>query len=352
MKNLILYFSATGNTARLAGIVEAELRAAGQEVATATMSSGGPVPDCAGIDRLVVAFPVLSFSAPSFVKSFLRRLPGGARAGGKPIRAAVIACSGGDGTMALPGVAAMLGRRGYEVRQSLEAAYPENWIQMGGVPRDEAAAERGLERGDATARRIAGRIAADEIELIEVGAGKRLVNLVVGFLFGAFGRRFLGKLFVADERCSSCALCARTCPAGTIIMKKGRRARPFWRMNCENCNRCMNVCPEAAINTSILNIVLQFASIGTLLVVGIRAADDFLWPLIEPLLAPGLESSAHILLIAITVVAAHLFSIGPADYFVYRWLRRVPGLRRAFGLSFSRGFRRYKAPGFKPEKVE
>jgi len=242
-----------------------------------------------------------------------------------------------------------LRRRGYDVVFGAEAAYAENWTEMGGVPPDEETAAAKTEAGDARARELAASIVRGDRAVYRPDAVGLILGSILGFLFGVFGRRFLGKLFVADERCNGCGLCARTCPARAIVIGNGPKARPFWRMNCENCNRCINICPKRAINASILNIVLQFASIGMFLMLGIRAVDGFLWPWIEQSIPAGASALIHAVLITVAVLVAHLISIGPADYFVYRWLRRIPGLRKAFGLSFSRGFRRYIAPDFRPE---
>jgi ferredoxin len=233
---------------------------------------------------------------------------------------------------------------------SASVTYAENWTQMGAVPANEAEAQAKTERGDKRAREIAKLVLEGERSRDRVSFGARACGATLGFLFGFIGRRFLGKLFVADSRCSNCGLCARTCPAGAILLGGGAKARPFWRMNCENCNRCINICPKVAINSSPLNAVLAIASITLFVVLGIAGVNQLVWPILAPSLGGWTGSLVHALLIAATVIAAHFASMGPADYFLFRWLRRIPGLSWAFGLSYSRGFRRYLAPGFKPER--
>jgi ferredoxin len=357
-KNLILYFSATGNTARVVDILSQELRNGGEEASVGLLSAGAGAPaDVAGYDRLVLVFPVLAMMPPVFIRRILRRMPRGLRPDGSRARAVVLATAGGQGGTAATWAMSVLRRRGYDPELSARLSYPENWVQVGEVPRSEEDAAMKKARGDEAARSIAAKLLRGERELDRVGAGLWILGRSLGFLFGVFGRRFLGKIFVADERCSGCGLCARTCPAGTILLPKGRRApksraaRPFWRSNCENCNRCMNICPERAINASVLNIVLQFASIGTLMILGLEGLNELLWPLIAPYMPAGIGSALHVLLAVATVIGAHLFSIGPMDFFVYRWIRAIPGLRAAFALSYSRNFRRYLAPGFKPAPV-
>jgi ferredoxin len=280
---------------------------------------------------------------PNFVSRFLRSMP----RTGKAMRAAVIATAGGEGGPAALRAASLLRRRGYDVELSARVNYAENWTQVGAVLGNEAEVISKTEKGDARVRDLSGKLAAGEREEDSVPFPTRLLGYLMGFAFGVFGRRFLGKLFIANELCNGCGSCARSCPSRTILMGKGRKARPFWRMNCENCNRCINICPKAAINTSIASIVLQFASIGFLIVLSLRAVNELFWPAIGESLGPSVGPTIHAALLVIAVLGSHFLSIGPVDYFIYRRLRGLPGLRKIFGLSFSQGFRRYLAPGFK-----
>lgn len=345
MKSIILSYSATGNTARLVSIVAGELEKAWHSVERIHLHAGDrPLTDASAYDLVIVAFPVLAMMPPVFVRRCLRRLPTGNR-----VRAAVLAIDGGDGGPAAGRAAAIMRRRGYEVFLSAKATYAENWAQVGAVPEsDEDVAEK-TARGDARAREIAQAIVQGKPEECRVTAGMWMLGQLLGFLFGSAGRRFLGKVFVASEACTGCGICARTCPAGTITIGRGKKARPYWKMNCENCNRCVNICPKKAIGTSVAGVVLQFVSIALLLVLGIRAVNALPWPRILTVLGGALGEIVRVLLYVLAVVAAHVVSIGPADYFVYRWIRRIPGLRRVFAVTFLKESRQYSAPGFKPE---
>ncbi|MHB9029933.1 MAG: EFR1 family ferrodoxin, partial [Candidatus Latescibacterota bacterium] len=54
----------------------------------------------------------------------------------------------------------------------------------------------------------------------------------------------LDKNFHIDEKCTSCGVCARVCPARNITMTGGK---PVWNHRCEQCLACIQWCPSEAI---------------------------------------------------------------------------------------------------------
>ncbi len=59
--------------------------------------------------------------------------------------------------------------------------------------------------------------------------------------FAAFAHR---SSFRVMDVCTSCGLCARVCPTGTITMEDGR---PEWGNTCVQCTACIHRCPVRAI---------------------------------------------------------------------------------------------------------
>lgn len=51
--------------------------------------------------------------------------------------------------------------------------------------------------------------------------------------------------FSVSEKCSSCGLCARVCPAENITYKDNK---PVWNHHCEQCMACLHWCRQGAIN--------------------------------------------------------------------------------------------------------
>jgi len=73
----------------------------------------------------------------------------------------------------------------------------------------------------------------------------------LGYYF--YGRFVLSKTFIADSNCNNCRLCEKECPVGAIKMINNR---PFWTFKCESCMHCMNNCPQKAIQSPHLFIII------------------------------------------------------------------------------------------------
>lgn len=52
------------------------------------------------------------------------------------------------------------------------------------------------------------------------------------------------KGFYTDDRCRGCAACAKVCPLKNITMEENR---PVWNHHCHGCNACVAYCPTKAI---------------------------------------------------------------------------------------------------------
>jgi len=359
LKIAVHYFTGTGNTARAVAIMSGLLLAAGHEVRVLRVRRGSLPPE-GRFDLQVFAFCVLSWSAPVMMKHYLRSLPRiRGHAGG---RAALLAVNGGMmvkgnfrkgySGQALEQAEGILRRRGYEVFLTDSASFPENWTQFVN-PLGATEVEAALPLGEEEVKGFVRRLLAGEAGLFRAGLVNRIWSGAVAFIFGCIGRRLLGKAYIADERCTACGLCAATCPAGTIRMH-GRQAGgngrlPRWGAACEDCNRCINICPEAAIQVSLPLLFLHIAGHAGLTIGAIRIFTIHLPELVR--LSPPLQAVLTILfgLAAVYICLwVELLVVDP----LLQLLARLPGLRRFFLISRTRGFRRYTAPGFKPAAKE
>lgn len=339
MKLCIRFYTGTGNTARAASVASGEFAAAGWTVDARPVTRGmdDPYSGLSGCDLLVVAFSALGFSASATMAAWLKAIP--RRVGGKSAVLCVCgseiakgAYSPGWGGDAMFSAARILAGRGWSVSGVAEASYPVNWTEMTNPPEERHLAGL-LAKGDAASRQFAAALAAGGVPTFVVETAGRKAARIVAFLFRLLGRRALGALFVSDESCTSCGLCARSCPAAAIAMRGGL---PAWTGRCDSCNRCINICPTRSIRTSSL-LLSAHVGIGLFL-----AAFAFAVPLPASLQAGARAAARAVFLL-----------LGPALQFgllapMLSSLARARPFRKPFAVSFMKDYRRYREPGFRP----
>jgi NAD-dependent dihydropyrimidine dehydrogenase PreA subunit/flavodoxin len=342
-KVIIHYFTGTGNTAHSVKLMSERLQAAGYEVKSWQVKKGVLPPDDVP-DYHIFTFPVLSWAAPVIMKRYLRQMPCV-----KGTRTAVLAINGavfyngklvkGYTGQALEQVENILKRKEYDVFLTGNASFPDNWTQVTN-PCSVKDTEIIFPLGEAEVRLFTENFLAGKRELYRCGIFNRFWSYLTAGLFGFIGRRVLGKFYIADEHCTGCSICAKNCPVGTIKMN---HKMPYWGNNCEDCNRCINICPEKAIQVSvplfilqtIINLVLTIWTIWAILVYMPE------WIQIDKIFL----ISTEIILIIIATLLMLWVSFVPIDAF-FRMLLRSHKVRRFFSISYTTKFRRYTAPGF------
>lgn len=347
-RTIIYFFSGTGNTAHAVNMIREQLETAGHAVVCWPISNEG-LPPAGDYGFQIFAFPILSWSAPAIMKRFIRKTtfqPG--------VKTAILAINGGimlkNGTLvkgysgqAVEQVERRLKRKKSKVFLSSNASFPDNWTQATN-PCNAKDSETIFHLGEAEVNTFIQKFLAEKPNLFRCGIFNQIWSFVIAGLFGLFGRRMLGKFFVADAHCTGCSVCAKTCPVQNIQMV---RKKPVWKSHCEDCNRCINVCPEKALQVSIplmvTHVVLNLGLTAWAIVEIVRQVPE--WIQLPDLWMIGLEA----ILIVAAAVSLAWFSLVPLDGFLQFWLR-FPCIRRFASISYTKKFRRYVAPGFNPKK--
>lgn len=337
------YFTGTGNTARAVHLLTDKLKSEGYEVSIIQVKKGVE-PAKSAADIHIIAFPVLSWSAPDMMKQYLSGLP---KVKGTPV--ILLAVNGstlykgeieqGFTGQALEQVERIVKKKGYDVRISSNVSYPDNWTQMTN-PCDNETNSIIIEAGDKQVQAFTEKILSGERSLYRCGTFNAAWSWLISFLFGVIGRKVMGTFYIADQHCTGCSLCAKLCPAGTIVMKNDR---PQWRANCEDCNRCINICPEKAIQVSIPVFVIQIVLNLILTILFIVAFLDLSSVLIVGL--PVLKVLIDIVLVIFAIWLGVIITLYPITSFLC-WLTKFPVVRKFFSKSQTSSFRRYIAPGF------
>ena len=88
---------------------------------------------------------------------------------------------------------------------------------------------------------------------LELPLGIALLPITLGYLIQ--GRFLLAKTLYASADCNHYNICVTNCPVNAIEIKW---ERPYWKYNCESCMRCMNICPQKAIQSMVTRVGLFF----------------------------------------------------------------------------------------------
>ena len=337
MRAILHFYSATGNTARAVQAIGEQLKSAGHDVSFRVVE-GRPTPPADIPDLTVIAFPIWAWAAPHFVLSYVRRLPRT-----KGARAAVLSTCGGFGAQGVEEVVRLVERRGYRVVCSGEATYPDNWTLAANLKTGEAQRQQ-LAKGDALVQKFTHDLLSESPSLFYCAFGHKVWSWPIAMLFRLMGRRFMGKAFVADSQCTSCGLCAKTCPVGTIQLN-GSPARPRWNASCAACYRCINLCPAQSIQISIVRLAVH---LGLNFAVTLAWAFSIPWIFRQMPPLPLLISVGATVLVALTAyVVACLIQLTAFDALLNAVATRTP-LRAFFLRTYTNSFGRYRAPGFKP----
>lgn len=318
MKIFIYYFSGTGNTVHAAQILQRELLQTSQEVSLKNIETA---PDYEAADYEVFLFPVYAFIMPEIFSSYLKSLP---QTGN---RAAVLAVLGamkgvpGEEGYALLEAARLLERKGRDVRLTDILNYPESFTAFMPPPDPETSALLTTKASDQL-KELAEEICKGAVRLRSKNLPGQILSVATGFLFKHFGRRSMGKSYVADGDCNNCGVCEKICPAGAIKLEDGR---PRWNLNCQACQRCINFCPKSAIQTSPLRFFLSIA----LLFLPYRGWLGLDLPFLAALVF-NLTCATALLLIL--------------DALLWRIEKREGPLARLLAKSYTKSFRRYTPP--------
>ena len=213
MNMLLVYFSQTGNTRKVAESMAEAFRDKGHTVRTLSMKEAQPA-DILSCDVLGMGTPCFESQAPTPVKDFLTALP---PLYGKP--AFVFATSGGSPGRVLYDLAHIIQGKGASVlagfmgRGTVHHPAPCLIGRMPGRPSHED-----LERAHSFAQAVDRQLQAGGTSVIHEG-GKDPLSLNWGFydLVALIAKPFLLRILLPKPKidqtlCNQCGICADECP--------------------------------------------------------------------------------------------------------------------------------------------
>lgn len=241
MKTTIYYFSGTGNSLKVAKDLAEKLIEA--DIVPITKIINENVKVTTSSDKIGIVYPVYIWGVPRIVSDFIKKIPNV----NKDKYFFAVATNGGKVAGSLVQLSQKLSSKGFKLSLGFSIILPTNYTpKHGALPIDKqsslfAAAEKRL---DEIALLIKNNSYAD----IEKGSFKDYIKntCIINKLLYPFIHK-MDKLFWTNDDCISCGLCEKICPVQSIVLKDGK---PVWLHKCEQCFRCVNYCPKAAIQFS------------------------------------------------------------------------------------------------------
>lgn len=224
---MIFYFSGTGNSRWVAEQMAERIGDTAHDIMEVK-----EIPDVASERQIGLVFPIYAWGAPEPMIQWVQHLP---RTKGFVFALGTCGEEAGKGLKKLSKV--------YPLDSAYSLIMPNNYI-LGSDVEDTASILRKLEAAKVQIEKISAEV-LDQKKVYRVHEGSKalLKSSIVNWGFNHFARDT--RPFTVRETCNGCGICAQRCPASTITLLNGR---PSWGKHCFQCLRCINECPQKAID--------------------------------------------------------------------------------------------------------
>lgn len=244
MKDIIFYFSGTGNSLWLAHALAKEIGNC-ELISIAQFDTNQTV----YADRIGIVFPVYHWGTPNIIKRFISKV----KIEGKPYIYSFHSMGGYDGIAALQIKEGLL-ERGCILNASFKAKLPQNYIvsTMFKVPKSSTVAKE-FDKAESKVKEAAKWIKEQKTYVEKETFIHKLFHekAIKVNREGAESYPTMDKNFVINTSCTSCAKCAHDCPVKNINMENGK---PVFQHHCEFCLKCLHQCPKEAIDFKTITV--------------------------------------------------------------------------------------------------
>ncbi|MFA6102096.1 MAG: EFR1 family ferrodoxin [Victivallaceae bacterium] len=234
MPNEIFYFSGTGNSLALAKSLAGKLGSA----RLTRIAYTGEAEIVSAAKKVGIIYPVYAFGMPKIVKAFISKLkvpPG--------VYVFAVCNYAGMSGSAMKQTRKALAAVNIKLNAGFGLVMPGNYLPFGGAEPEEKFQKK-VSRAEKRLETIAGIVQAGENKSIENPWYFPCWMTELANCYFLKGITKETRKFHADDKCTSCGLCARVCPTANVQLADGK---PRWGSNCELCLACLQWCPGHAI---------------------------------------------------------------------------------------------------------
>jgi ferredoxin/flavodoxin len=232
MHTTIYYFTGTGNSLKIARDLSEKINDSSLvQINKKLMDSG--IRQTPG--KVGIVFPVYADGLPLIVERFVNDLKVD-----KNAYVFAIANFGGAAGMSLYQMENILNRNGIVLSAAFEILMPDN-TQIMFPPLSQKEQSVCLKSALEQIPEIAHTINKEKTDLSRI---EPLREKGKSWTRPKFEPYNMEKDFWSNDKCNSCGICEKVCPADNIIITEGR---PVWQGRCEQCLACMQWCPCESI---------------------------------------------------------------------------------------------------------
>jgi ferredoxin/flavodoxin len=234
MDSVIYYFSATGNSLKVAKDLASKvgdtklIKICKDELTENSKNS---------YRKVGIVFPVYYYGIPVMVKEFLENL-----AVDKDSYVYTVATCGGSVGYALKQVKAILDKRSIVLSSAFSIVMPDNYQVMYAPPAKEKQ-QRLFKAEEVEIGYIVENINKAETAIFKE-KNSIAAKLLGRMLSNSFKPKEKDKNFWTTDSCNGCGICAKVCPANNISLVQNK---PQWLHQCEHCLACMHWCPKKSL---------------------------------------------------------------------------------------------------------
>lgn len=225
---MIFYFSGTGNSKWVANKLAEKIEDKAYDISKLDV-----IPEIKNEKQIGLIFPIYAWGVPEIMNVFAKKL----KRLENVFTFGICTCGATAGN-ALKKLSEI-----YHLDSCYSIIMPSNYI-IGEDIEKESTILKKIDMAKKDIEKISNEI-INRKKVYRVNEGK-LPGLKSNFINKGFNKfaRTTKPFYVDKEKCNSCGLCAKICPASTITIVNGT---PVWNEKCYQCLKCINYCPQVAI---------------------------------------------------------------------------------------------------------
>lgn len=263
----IYYFSGTGNTELVTGMVKDEFEKHDCTVDLIRIEDvlkNDETIQIAKYDLVGIANPIIGWTCPAIIHTFIKKMPAGA--GKKVFLYKTAAASHPINHGVSISILKLLKKKGYDVFYDRIIAMASNWI----VQYDDRLCKQLYTIAFKKAVVMCKEVLAGKSRLFK----PTFMNIFMLYpisIMEKIGARFMGKDFKVSRFCNNCGKCVKECPVSNIYQKKNKIK---FRNNCNWCMRCIYSCPRHAILPQVTGFTVLNGGYNLKRIINNPAIDD------------------------------------------------------------------------------